>query len=556
MSRPLSAVLLLGALLALVAGCGPDGASASAAQAGVARRAEPDTDRARVFRFGTATESVVLDPHLAWGVPDFRVLNHLFEPLVRLDERAEPQPALAEQWHHDGTFQQWTFHLRQNARWHNGDLVTADDFVFGIRRVLLSSTGAPSASQVADLLEGGRAFLESEGRDDSNLGVRAADPYTLEFLLNHPTPWFPTLVSHPAWYPLHQPSLQRAGPDWFRSPDRLIGNGPFRLADLRSGSRLVLRRAETFWDVASVFFEQLEFVVVAGPEQELAAFEAGELDMTESLSAAAAQRFAGRPEYVAAPALAVGYLLFNMTTPPFDSRDMRQAVSLSLDRRALVARALPAGHRATGGIVPRGMRLADGRVWSEVAPPPIDPAAQAEAVLYARRHLMRLGFIAGGESPAPFRIDYVASATNESVVAALKELWNGSVNLQATARPLDWNAYSAALRSGDFQVARFTWFADYVSPLAFLELFASDSSQNFGGYASAEFDDLLHRARIELDPDKRARYFAEAERRLVAEDAVVAPLYEVATVYLQRPEIEGAFRTPLGGLDVTRARRR
>jgi ABC-type oligopeptide transport system substrate-binding subunit len=556
MWRFLSPVPVLGVLLAPLTGCGPDGASASVARETVARQTEPGIERARTFRFGTATEGVVLDPHLAWGVPDFRVLNHLFEPLIRLDEHAEPQPASAEEWHHDGSYRQWTFHLRQEARWHNGDPVTAEDFVFGIRRILLSSTEAPSASLVADLLEGGRAYLESEGRAAADLGVRAADPYTLEFLLNHPTPWFPTLVAHPAWYPLHEPSVRRAGPDWFRSPGHLIGNGPFELAELQSGSRLVLRRAPTFWDAASVFFEQLDFVVVAEPEQELAAFEAGELDMTESVSPAGAQRYAGRPEYTVAPALAVGYLVFNTTTPPFDSLDMRLAVSLSLDRPALVARALPPGHRATGGIVPRNMKLPDGRVWGEVAPPPINPTAQTETVLYARRHLMRLGIRAGGISAPPFRIDYVATATNEAMVAALQELWRSAVGLQATARPLNWNTYTASLRGRDFQVARLTWFADYVDPLAFLEQFASDSAQNVSGYASAEFDDLVMTARLEIDPDMRWRALAEAERRLVAEDAVVAPLYDVVTVYLQQSGIVGAFRTPLGGLDVTRARRR
>ncbi len=501
----------------------------------------------QVFRVNIS-EPKTLDPNLAWDIAEFKVLNHLFEPLVRLDANMQPLPGAAESWEHNDDYTVWTFHLREGLTWSNGDPVVAEDFVYSLRRILTPETKAQYAMMVYNFLRGGREFFDSDGADDANFGASAPDDRTLEIRLVSPAPFFPSLANHPSWHPLHRGAVESAGEDWWVEPGTFVGNGPFVLAENRPKERIVLARRPSYWDAANVKLERIVFTEIEDDASEIAAFEAGDIDMVISIPNREAEYWTKRPEFRRLPCLATTYLIFNTRVPPFDDVRARRAFSLAANRTLLCERVTRRGETPALGMVPPGMTLPGGEDYRDVAPRLIDSSDHKAAVAGAKREL------AASKYPVPPRVGFMYSTEgiNRDICEMLQTNWKADLGVEVDLDNQEWGQVVNRMRAGEFALTRLSWYGDYLDPMTFLENFESDTLQNYGGWRSDRYDELLAAARSESDPARRLEHYIAAERLLVAEEAAVAPLFHHVFATVVRPGFENIWLTPSGNMDASR----
>ncbi|HEY8369620.1 MAG TPA: peptide ABC transporter substrate-binding protein, partial [Thermodesulfobacteriota bacterium] len=312
---------------------------------------------AGVFRIANMTEPETLDPALASGVPEHRIISSLFEGLYANDPKdLSPVPgvALRHTRSKDGTV--YTFTLNPQARWTNGRQVTADDFVYAWERVLNPKTGAKYAQQLY-YVKNGEAYHRGTITDFGLVGVKALNPTTLQVTLERPTAYFLYLTTFYTLYPVPKEAVERHGADWTK-PGRIVSNGPFRLVEWVPQQTLVLEKNPGYWDAASVALDRVVFDPTTDVNTVVRQFQAGEIDWVTSsanLPAALVARWKDRPEFYAEPYLGTYYFRMNVTKPPLNDVRVRKALSLAIDREALTRNVTRAGEIASSAFVPRNM---------------------------------------------------------------------------------------------------------------------------------------------------------------------------------------------------------
>lgn len=553
--KNLLGLALITLLAAFAAGCGsPDGDGASTRPAREARSGpRPVADPNRVV-INIAAEPFSLDPQLSTDIPGSKVLRHLHDGLTTLDADGIPQPALAQSWEHSEDYATWTFHLRPEARWSNGDPLTAHDFVESYRRMLDPATGAQYAYNVYNYLREGRAFFENRGQGE--IGARAVDDHTLVLELEAPSVIFPQLVAHPSWYAVHMPTIREHGDVWVNRPATYIGSGPFRMRETRSKDRYIAERNPHYWGADEVFFETIVFRMIADPNTEIAAFERGELDMTATVPLAELARVRQMPEYYTVPWLGIYYFAFNTQRAPMDDVALRRALSLAVPRTVIAERVTGRGETPATGFVPPSIYLEDGTDFRDLAGTLIDSTDQEANFEQARRILAEAGYGTGGRRLPRVEILYNNEAEEHARIAqVVQSVWRTQLGIEASLKAVEFRVRQALGQAGDFDVMRAGWIGDYVDPITFLDIFTTDSGNNDVGLENERFDALLAEARSETNRRRAFELMAEAERILVDEEVAVAPIYFYADPMLVRTDLVGWYRNALGDLDVSRARR-
>jgi len=506
-------------------------------------RADSGATEPPILRRGNGTEVQSLDPHLVSGVPAMRVLRALYEGLVTLDpESLEPRPAVAESWEISPDGRRYTFRLDPEARWSNGDPVTAEDFRESFLRILHPSLAAPYASQLF-VLEGAEAYYREETTDPAEVGVRAPGRHTLVLTLESPTPYFLSLLVNAAWYPVHRPSVEATGAwlsrqgDWTR-PGRLVSNGAFHLAEWKLNEYLrVVRnphyRAPQRYHLAEIFFFPIENVFT-----EERAFADGLLDVTSLVSTPRIRDYLegeGRQALRVEPDLGVYYLLLNTRVPPLDDPRVRRALSLALDRRAVTRDIRRRGEPPARHFTPEG--IGGYR-------PPDRVQEDAEE---ARALLREAGY--GPDRPFP-RLTYLfnTSETHRPIAETIQALWKERLGIEIELVNKEWKSYLADRRRRDFAIARAGWLGDYLDPDTFLGLWTSGSTHNFSGWSSAAYDEAMARAARLPAGAERNSWLARAEEELLSALPVI-PVFFYNRAYLVRPTVRHWPENLLGYTD-------
>jgi oligopeptide transport system substrate-binding protein len=511
---------------------------------------------AGVVRFNQNASPKFLDPSLLYDIPSFNAVIHLFEPLVRTNPDGEYIPADAESWTHSDDYMTWTFKLRPGGKWSNGAPRTAHDYVYGIRRILTPATGANYASMVFMFLEGGEEFYKSEGKDDSNLGIRALDDLTIEYRLVNPAPYFLSLVQHSAWFPLHEGTIKEHGDSWWTKPETYVSNGPFKLDQWLPKDRLVMSKNPHFWDAENIHFNQVIMRLIENESTEQQAFLAGDIDMTASIPSREADQWRDKPEFFSKPMIGKEYIAINNKRAPFDNVDVRRAFSLAINRPLITERITRKGETPSKGFIPRGIIMHTGKDYRDHAPAFIDNSNYEESVKKAKEAIARAGYGPGGKSMGRIEHAYNETEMNRDVAEILQRLWSDTLGVETSLAVMEWPTLLDKLENLDYAICRGSWIGDYADPLTFLEIFESTNGNNRTGYASAKYDAAFEAARSERDADKRLELLIECERILLEEDAVIAPVFERVISVLKRPELEGVVITPMSVTDVSRSWRR
>ncbi|MBI3514440.1 MAG: peptide ABC transporter substrate-binding protein [Proteobacteria bacterium] len=501
-----------------------------AAGLGVPRNAAAEP--AVLYR-GNGSEPETLDIHRSTGMPEFDVEVDLFEGLVHYGPAGEPVPGVAERWTISPDGLTYRFTLRPDARWSNGDPVTAGDFVFALRRAVTPAT----ASRYAFILfpiANAEAIAAGKLADPGQLGVAAPDDRTVVLTLKAPTPYFLGLLTHHMAFPLHRATLERHGDRWTR-PGNLVGNGAYKLAQWVPQSELTLVKNEHYWDAASVKVERVVHVATEDVGAELRRYRAGEIDITNQAPIDQIEWVARnlKGEWRPTPYLGTYYYGFNLMAPPFkDAPKLRQALALAVDREILVARITRAGEKPAYSWVPPG--IGNGFVQQR---PTWAALPQAERNKLARQLYAEAGFSA--ERPARFELLYNTSENHKRIAIAIAAMWKQTLGAEVTLRNEEWKVYLASRAAKSFQMLRLAWIGDYNDANTFLELLKSDiGDQNAEGYANPRFDALMKSAETTIDLPARARLMEEAERTM-NDDMPIIPIYHYVSKRLVKPWVTG-----------------
>jgi oligopeptide transport system substrate-binding protein len=489
-------------------------------------------NRDKILYRGLSADPSEVDPHLISGLPEINVATALFEGLVGEDPvDAHPVPGVAERWEISSDGLTYTFHLRANAKWSNGQPVTAADFVRSAQRVLTKSLAADYSTMLYVLVNA-EAYHKDTLTDFGQVGVTAVDARTLRFRLEHPAPYFLSLLAHPAWFPVHLPSLEAVGSPFQRGskwtrPETIVSNGPFVLTDWRHGEVLIAEKSPTYWDAATVKLNAIHFRPATDVESEERAFRAGQLHLTESLPIGKVESYRrDRPEALRiSPFLDTYFYRLNITRPGLNDPKIRQALSLAVDRTAIVEKITRGGQQPALSFTPPA-------VGSYVPPALLEYNPDK-----ARALLVEAGHPEGRDLP-PIEIMINSSGNHRAIAEAVQEMWRRELGVNVRVNNMEQASLLASRRQLDYQVLRSDWAGDYLDATTFLKVFASDSSNNHTGWKNADYDRLLYQADRTADPVERDAVLQRAETILL-NDAPIIPIYYFTTVRLVNPAVKG-----------------
>ncbi len=485
----------------------------------------------QVLRRGNGAEVQTLDPHRAEGVPASNILRDLYEGLVIEAPDGRLVPGAADRWEIDEDGRVYRFHLRETARWSNGDPVTARDFVYGLRRSVDPATGSKYAQVLAPILNA-EAIVAGE-LPVEELGVKALDDHLLEIILKAPTPYFLGLLTHSSTYPVHRPSVEQYG-ERFSRPGRLVSNGAYRLAEWVVQSHVKLVRNHHYWNDAATRIDTVYYYPIEDSSAELKRYRAGEIDITEAIPLQQFRWIRSNlgDELKVAPYLGTYYYGFNLTQPPFrDAPKLRRALSLAVNREILVEKITAMGEKPLYSWVPEGI-------------PGYEPARldyadwpHSKRVAEARRLYAEAGY--SRARPLTVELRYNTSENHRKVAIAIAAMWKQALGVKVRLVNEEWKVFLENRKQKRVtQLFRAGWIGDYNDPYTFLEILHSRHGLNDEGYANPEYDALLDRASVETDPEKRFALLRRAEAIALADHPVI-PLFGYVSKHLVNPRVGG-----------------
>ena len=514
------------AFLALVSGCG---------------QRELVIDRAareQTLMMGNHSEPRDLDPQILTSQQEYNIMMALFEGLTAPNPKdLSPEPGVAERWDVAPDLMSYTFHLRKNAKWQNGDPVTAKDFLYSFQRMLSPRLGSEYA-YMHWVVKGAREFNEGKLTDFSKTGYSAPDDHTLKIELTGPTPYFLSMMYHQSWFPIHRATIEKFGPideratKWTR-PGNHVGNGPFRLKDWKPNQVITVEKSATYWDAAKVTLNQIQFFPIDSQDSEERTFRAGQLHITQSLPQAKIDVYkADHPEFLTIhPFFGTYFFRMNVTNGVLADVRVRQALGMSIDREALVKTVARGGQLAAYSIVPPGTAGYNART-------------QVKFDIPAAKELMAKAGFPDGKGFPKVEVLYNTDDGHKSICEALQRMWKENLGIDISIVNQESKVWQDTMMQMNYQMARYAWIGDYLDPNSFLDMFLTGGGNNQTGWSNKEFDRLIEEAGRTSDAAKRIELFQQAETILVNE-APTIPIYFYTRVALVRPEVKGWERNLL-----------
>lgn len=490
------------------------------------------------LRYSIGAEPETLDPRKSTGIPESTVQAQLFEGLTTIDAKNNPLPAMAERWEVSADGMKYKFFLRPGIKWSNGDPVTAYDFEYAWKTTLSPELGAKYSYQLY-YVKNGEAYNKGLTTADK-VGVKALDDKTLEVLLEKPTAYFLSLTSFHTLYPVPR-RIVEANPKWAADPKTLIGNGPFKMVNWVHNSKIELVKNEQYWDAAKVKMPRLEFILTESGSTEVAMFDNNQLDMGDNAPPSEYPRLKREGRLQISPYLGTYFFCFNVTKPPLDNVKVRQALSLAIDRQAIITNVTKGEQRVALAWVPPG--LADADPGSDFRQKGGDYLKDAD-IQTAKRLLAEAGYPEGRGLP-PIELIYNTHDVHKAIAEAVQEMWRKNLGVNVRLANQEWKVFINTRSQGNYQIARHGWIGDYADPMTFLDMFESGVGNNDAQYKNPRYDSLIRMAKTSLNPEIRFKAMHEAEK-LLMDDAVIAPLYFYTRITMVKPNVKGYQRSVLG----------
>ena len=485
----------------------------------------------RVLRRGLPGEPRTLDPQLADDDFSFEVLRDLYEGLTSENASGQVVPGTAASWTVDATGTVYTFHLRPQAKWSNGDRITASDFVQGLRRAVDPKTASGSAGLLA-VIKGATGIIAGKS-NVTELAVTAIDESSVQISLEHPAPFILQVLSQPIAAPFHV--NEDTGPEKYAGPF----NGAYVLANRVTGSYIDLVRNSEYWNSSKVSIKRVRYVNAESEATELREYIAGDIDLTFSIPLPDLDRISKefKAEIQISPTLGTTYLALNLSKPPLkDDLKIREALSIALDRDQIAKNVM-------GGVMPAYSFVADGTTGYD--PPQYDWVGwnRDRQLAYARSLYIQSGY--SDNNPLHLRLYFSNGESIQRVMIAVAGSWKQNLGVISELTNDEFRVFLVGRKDRTrWDAARLKWDADYDDPSSFLDIFASGSNQNDPEYNSSAFNNLIVQARIEPEPSKRMMLLHSAEHVLM-NDYPIIPIYFTRGRRLVKPFVGGAKINPM-----------
>ncbi|MGB5445797.1 MAG: ABC transporter substrate-binding protein [Psychromonas sp.] len=479
---------------------------------------------------GNGTEVASLDPHKTEGVPESHVITDLLEGLVTQDANGKIIPGVADRWETKDN-KTFTFYLRKDAKWSNGDPVTAHDFVYSFQRVVDPLTASPYAWYIEMTTMKNAAGIIAGKQDKSTLGVKALNDYTLEVQLDSAVPYFVIMMGHTTMMPVNQATVEKYGDQWTK-PEHFVGNGAFAISNWVVNERIEMTPNKYYWDNAKTVLTKVTYLPIENQVAEMNRFLSGELDMTNEVPNEHFKRLQKEhPEALAIKgSLCTYYYNFNTQKPPFDDVRVRQAVSYAIDRNVVADILLGQGQKPAYFLTPE--------IVTGFSPelPEYGKMTQKERNAKAIALLEEAGY--NKANPLKFSLLYNTSENHKKLAVAISSMWKKNLGVDVTLENQEWKTYLETKNQGQFQAARAGWCGDYNEASTFTTLMEGKNTAGGIHYKSAEYDDLVKRATETTSEAERTKIYY-AEETLLAKDMPIAPIYQYVTTRLVNPHVGG-----------------
>ncbi|MDX1442326.1 MAG: peptide ABC transporter substrate-binding protein [Gammaproteobacteria bacterium] len=480
---------------------------------------------------GNFLEPESLDPHASRGVEAANILRDIYEGLVRTGADGRILPGVAERWQVSNDALEWRFELREDAAWSDGTPLTAEDFVYSLRRTLSPETASPFADNLV-AIENAQEVLAAE-KPASALGVVAVNDHELLVRLDRPLPYLLSLLAHHSTYPVHRESIEEHG-SRFPQPGRHLSNGAYRLVEWSVNERIRLERNPHYWDAEAVRIDSVDYLPIDDEESEFNRYRAGELDITQTVPArrVADLRESMPDELHIAPYLSTYFYGFNLARQPFaDNPELRRALSLVIDRDIIAGKVMVAGELPATALNPPGIE--------DYIAPTVEYANRDMAARIAEAKQLYRDAGYGPDKPLQIELRFNTGDNHRRVALAVSSLWRQHLGVETRLVNEEWKVFLQNRKAGEVtQVFRSSWVGDFNDPMTFLHLLESGNAFNDTGYANPEYDELLARAATAATPSKRRRLLQEAEAVMLA-DQPILPLYYYVTKHLVKPRVGG-----------------
>ena len=490
-------------------------------------------NRLGIAHIGNGAEPQGMDPHVVTGVPESNIINAIFEGLVYKDASTlEVQPGVAESWEISDDGRIYTFNIRRDAKWSNGDSLTAQDFVWSWWRGLQPALGSQYVFMFFPI-KNAEAFFRGEVTDFDKVGVKAIDDYTLQVELNNPTPYFLQLMDHYSTFPVHRATIEKFGEAWesytgWTRPQNIVSNGPFKMDSWQLNRNVKVSPNPHYWDHDRIKLNGIVFYSTELSTTEERMFRAGQLHYTnESLIDRIPYYRENYPERLQiAPYVGTYLYRLNTEVEGLDDPRVRRALAMTIDRDRLVTNVLNDIFTPAYSITPPGLL--------GYQPPKLfdyDPEG-------ARTLLAEAGY-PNGEGFPSFELQYNTSEQHRKVAIAVQQMWNKELNIQVNLQNKDWKVYLDDENTGNFQISRGGWIADYVDPNSFLDLWITGSELNRTNWGNSEYDELVLRTAPEAKTrEERFAAFYEAES-IILKDMPFIPIYTYSSHHFRHPSLIG-----------------
>ena len=491
----------------------------------------------QIYHHGNGSEPQGIDPHIVTGVPEHHILISLCEGLTIPNPDPKDSngyiPGTAESWSISEDGKEYIFKLNKNAKWSNGEPVTADDFVWSWKRILTASLG----SQYPDMLyylEGAYEYHNGLTNNFDEVGVKALDTHTLKVNLKNPTPFFIGLLSHYSTWPVHKETVLKYGDiddrngEWTR-PGNFVCNGPFQLKTWELNNKIVVEKNPYYYDASIVRLNEIHYYPVSNVMTEDRMFRAGQLHLTSSFPTQKCPMYIEEknPTFKIDPYMGTYFYRINTENKALSDVRVRKALAYSIDRKLLVDKVTQCGQIPAYSFTPPGSNG-----YQPSTEIPYDP-------ILAKELLAAAGY--SPENPFPkLEILFNTNEGHRKVALAIQQMWQNELGIEVELVNQDWKVYLSREMVGDFQISRAGWIGDYEDPNTFLDLMRPNRGNNKTGWEDMDFDALIEKANTINDQNERYELLNKAEKILI-ENMPIIPLYTYVRVYQLSSDVKGFY---------------
>lgn len=491
--------------------------------------------------FNAGAEPKTLDPAVSTGVPETHIETALFEGLTRIGEGEKVMPGIAESWTQSADGMVITFKLR-DAKWSNGDAITADDFKYSWLRALAPETASEYSYQLY-YIKGAEDYNAKKGTADA-VGIKVVDPKTLEVTLAAPTPYFIALTAFHTLYPVNKKVVE-ANKDWSLKAETFVSSGPFKMQEWKHNDQVVVVKNENYWDAKSVKLSEVTFKLIEDNKAALTAFESGQLDALEHIPIEDIERLKAAKILKIAPYIGTSYYRFNVTKKPFNDVKVRKALTLAINRQMLIDKVVKGGQLPAYAFTPPGMvDVEAGKDFRKVGGDYIK-----EDVAAAKALLAEAGYPDGKNWPADVTILYNTKSDNKLLAEAIQNMWKTNLGIDIQLHNEEWAVYLENQKKLNYNISRAAWIGDYADAMTFMDMFVTGGGNNQTGWSNAEYDKQIKDV-ANKSGDQKVRIPAmHAAEKVLMDEMPIMPIYFYTLPWVIKDNVKGVFYSSLGPID-------